>query len=138
MLTDEQWLRIADLLPGKAPDKELTAVDNRLFVKACSTWSEPDARGGTCPRSSASGPLPACALHGGRPTESGIASRALQGDADLEELFIDATIVRAHQHAAGARKNDTHQAKPSDAPVARPDCGASGRCYTGSSVDRAF
>lgn len=28
----------------------------------------------------------------------------LQNDADLEELFIDATIVRAHQHAAGAPK----------------------------------
>ena len=31
-------------------------------------------------------------------------AEALQGDADLEELFIDATIVRAHQHAAGAPK----------------------------------
>jgi hypothetical protein len=26
----------------------------------------------------------------------------LAGDADLEEVFIDSTIVRAHQHAAGA------------------------------------
>ena len=31
-------------------------------------------------------------------------AEALQGDADLEKLFIDATIVRAHQHAAGAPK----------------------------------
>jgi len=31
-------------------------------------------------------------------------AEALQGEADMEELFIDATIVRAHQHAAGAPK----------------------------------
>ena len=29
---------------------------------------------------------------------------ALAGEADLEWLMIDSTIVRAHQHAAGARK----------------------------------
>ena len=28
----------------------------------------------------------------------------LAGDADFEEVFIDSTIVRAHQHAAGAAK----------------------------------
>lgn len=32
------------------------------------------------------------------------AAKTLQGNADLEELFIDATIVRTHQHAAGAPK----------------------------------
>jgi len=31
-------------------------------------------------------------------------AEALRGEADLEELFMDATIVRAHQHSAGARK----------------------------------
>ena len=29
-------------------------------------------------------------------------AEAIQSDADLEERFIDATIVRAHQHGAGA------------------------------------
>jgi hypothetical protein len=28
----------------------------------------------------------------------------LAQDADFEEVFIDSTIVRAHQHAAGAPK----------------------------------
>ncbi|MBE7526477.1 MAG: hypothetical protein HS120_02205 [Burkholderiales bacterium] len=32
---------------------------------------------------------------------------ALQGDADMEHLFIDSTIVRAHQHSAGAQKRPT-------------------------------
>lgn len=33
-LTDEQWDRIQDLLPGKAGDPGRTANDNRLFVNA--------------------------------------------------------------------------------------------------------
>jgi hypothetical protein len=31
-------------------------------------------------------------------------AEALTSDADLEELFVDSTIVRAHQHATGAHK----------------------------------
>jgi hypothetical protein len=29
---------------------------------------------------------------------------AMRGDADMEHLFLDSTIVRAHQHSAGAQK----------------------------------
>ena len=31
-VTDAQWARIADILPGKASDPGRTAADNRLFV----------------------------------------------------------------------------------------------------------
>ena len=34
---------------------------------------------------------------------------ALQGDADMEHLFIDSTIVRAHQHSAGAQKKQANR-----------------------------
>jgi transposase len=37
-------------------------------------------------------------------------SPQLAGDADLEEVFIDSTIVHAHQHAAGAAKKKGEQA----------------------------
>src|SRR5881227_755772 len=33
-LSDAQWQRIADLLPGKAGDRGRTGADNRLFVNA--------------------------------------------------------------------------------------------------------
>jgi transposase len=39
--------------------------------------------------------------------DSGVWERVadvLVGDADMEQLFIDSTIVRAHQHSAGAQK----------------------------------
>ena len=38
----------------------------------------------------------------------------LARDADNEYAMIDSTIVRAHQHSAGARKKGAHR-KPSDA-----------------------
>jgi len=37
-------------------------------------------------------------------------AQALQHEADLEELFIDSTVVRTHQHASGAPKNGGDQA----------------------------
>ena len=39
--------------------------------------------------------------------EKGVFERVahtMQSDADMEQLFIDSTIVRAHQHSAGAKK----------------------------------
>ena len=33
-ITDEQWDRIKDSLPGKLGDPGRTAVDNRLFINA--------------------------------------------------------------------------------------------------------
>ncbi len=34
MLSDTQWFRIAELLPGKPTDKGGRAADNRRFVEA--------------------------------------------------------------------------------------------------------
>lgn len=54
-LTDEQWERIKDHLPGKATDPGRTAADNRRFVNAVlyvlKTGIPP---GKTCPLASAS------------------------------------------------------------------------------------
>ena len=41
----------------------------------------------------------------------------LAGDPDNEYVMIDSTIVRAHQHSAGARKKGA-KSKPSAAPEA--------------------
>ena len=39
-----------------------------------------------------------------RERRQGSVASALCSDADMEQLFIDSTIVRAHQHSAGAQK----------------------------------
>jgi transposase len=105
VLRDDQWQKIADLLPGKASDPGVTAKDNRLFVEAV-LWI---ARTGAPWRD-----LPPALGHWhnvftrySRWSKNGIWQRLIEAiidDPDLEALLIDSTIVRAHQHAAGAQK----------------------------------
>ena len=105
MLSDEQWLRIADLLPGKPTDKGGRAADHRRFVEAVLYLARTGSRWRDLPKELGNwhSVYVRFARWGGYGVWHRIAE-ALQSDADLEELFIDATIVRAHQHAAGAPK----------------------------------
>jgi transposase len=104
-LRDDQWARIEHQLPGRAGHVGGTAVDNRLFVdavlyrfRAGIAWRDLPERFGT-----------GKSVHQrfGRWAASGVWARlfaALSADADNEYAAVDATIVRAHQHSAGARK----------------------------------
>src|SRR5277367_3504444 len=117
-LRDDQWDRIKDFLPGREGHVGGTAADNRLFVEAVIyryragiPWRDlPERFGGwknTHKRFR-------------RWCESGIFDhvfKALSEDSDNEYMMLDATIVRAHQHSAGARKKGG-PVKPSAAPEA--------------------
>ena len=104
-LTNAQWRRIERLVPGKEGDKGRHGEDNRLFVDAV-LWV---ARAGAPWRD-----LPAefgnwnsVFQRFRRWAKKGVWQRiftALIEDPDFEYLIIDSTIVRAHQHAAGAAK----------------------------------
>jgi len=105
LLRDDQWKRIEAMLPGKVGDRGRTAGDNRLFVEAV-LWI---ARTGTPWRDlpKAFGPWNSVYKRFARWSDSGVWHRVfeeLARDADFEEVFLDSTIVRAHQHAAGAPK----------------------------------
>jgi len=105
MLTDDQWSRIADFLPGKSTDRGRTAADNRLFVESVLYIARTGCPWRDMPKEF--GNWHSAYVRFARWETKGVwdqIAAALQRDADLEELFIDATIVRAHQHAAGARK----------------------------------
>lgn len=105
MLSDEQYARIAQLLPGKATDPGRTAADNRLFVESVlwiartgSPWRDlpPDF-----------GPWNSVYKRFARWSRAQVwhtVFAELASDADFEEVFIDSTVVRVHQHAAGAPK----------------------------------
>lgn len=105
MLRDDQWERIEHLLPGKASDPGCTARDNRWFVEAVlwimrtgSPWRDLPAGFGRWHRTY---------VRFSRWREKGVwecMAAALRSDADMEQLFLDSTIVRAHQHSAGAQK----------------------------------
>ena len=113
-LTDEQWGRIKDLVSGKATDCGVTARDNRFFVDAV-LWI---ARTGSPWRDLPSefGKWNSVFKRFSRWAKKGVWEslfRALVNDPDFEYLIIDSTIVRAHQHAAGAKGG--LKIKPSDA-----------------------
>ena len=105
MLRDDQWERIEQLLPGKASDRGVTAKDNRRFVEAVlwimrtgSPWRDLPAEFGHWHRTY---------VRFSRWREKRVFERVAQAlgrDADMECLFIDSTIVRAHQYSAGAHK----------------------------------
>lgn len=104
-LRDDQWDRIKDLLPGRVGHVGVTARDNRLFVEAVlyryrtgMPWRDLPERFGD--------PIK---IHTrfSRWAKSGVWARIfkhLADDADNEYAMIDSTIVRAHQHSAGAQK----------------------------------
>jgi len=104
-LRDDQWNRIKELLPGRKGTVGRPAIDNRLFVEAVlyrfrtgCPWRDLPERFGDF-----------------RVVHTRFSRWAIRGvwqkvfehlaqDADNEYAMIDSTIVRAHQHSAGARK----------------------------------
>ena len=104
-LRDDQWERIKDLLPARAGLVGVTAADNRLFVEAVlyryrtgMPWRDLPERFGNGTK---------VHLRFCRWAKSGVWERVFQhlaADADNEYAMIDSTIVRAHQHSAGAKK----------------------------------
>jgi len=105
VLRDDQFERLAALLPGKASDPGHTAADNRLFVEAVLWIARTGSPWRDLPRQF--GAWNSVYQRFARWSRSGVWHRVfaqLAQDADFEEVFIDSTIVRAHQHAAGAPK----------------------------------
>lgn len=103
VLTDAHWCKIEQLLPGKEGDRGRMVSDNRLLVDAV-LWI---ARTGSSWRDLPSelGNWHTIYVRFARRRDAGVWERvahALSGDAELERVFIDSTIVRAHQHSAGS------------------------------------
>ena len=100
-LSEPQWRRIADLLPGKSGDPGRTGVDNRLFVngvlwvlRSGAHWHDLPPRYGKWK-----------SVHKRftRWAKAGVWERVfehLTTDPDNDYLMLDSTLVRAHQQAA--------------------------------------
>jgi transposase len=104
-LREDQWERINNLLPGRAGHVGVTAQDNRRFVEAVLyryragiPWRELPERFRR---------LENTHRRFSRWAKAGVWERIfehLASEADNEYAMIDSTIVRAHQHSAGAPK----------------------------------
>ena len=111
ILNDEQWARIAPELPGKKGDPGKSSTDNRLFVEAVlwvartgSPWRDlPDDFGKWST-------VYTRYWRWAQKDKWGSIFKRLSEDADFEYVMIDGTIVRVHQHGAGARGGTQNQA----------------------------
>ena len=104
-LRDDQWDRIKDLLPGQVTDCGVTAKDNRRFIEAVLWMTRTGAPWRDWPPEL--GQWHTTFVRFSRWSKKGVWQRimdAVRDDVDEEALMLDSTLVRAHQHAAGAKK----------------------------------
>jgi putative transposase len=105
ILCDQQWDRIAQHIIGNERTRGSSGRDNRMFVEGVlwivrtgSPWRDlPEVFG--CWNSAF--------RRFSRWSAKGVWHRifaAMADDPDFEYLILDSTIVRAHQHAAGAKR----------------------------------
>ncbi|HKH66572.1 MAG TPA: IS5 family transposase [Reyranella sp.] len=111
VLSDEQWERIAPLIIGRPDQKGSTGRDNRLFVEGVLWIVRTGAPWRDLP--SMFGEWNSVFRRFSRWSRKGIWWRifeAMSDDRDFEYLIVDSTVVRAHQHASGAKKGSEDQA----------------------------
>jgi putative transposase len=115
-ISDHTWEALAPLLPGRPGTSGRRARDNRLFLDAVvwvlrngGPWRDLPERFGN---------WNSAWRRFDRWSKNGVWFRLFEASqqADLEWIMIDSTTVRAHQHAAGARKRGT---RPTSLPPAR-------------------
>ncbi len=115
-LTDVQWRRLKPLLPPERPHTGRPNHDHRIILNGIilngilwglrtgAPWRDLPER---------YGPVGTVSSRFYRWCQSGLWQRLLsalqaqadaRGEIDWDLHFVDATIVRAHQHAAGARR----------------------------------
>ena len=103
-LRDDQWERIQGLLPGRKETVGVTAKDNRLFVEAIVYRYRAGIPWRDLPEGF--GDFRVVHTRFSRWSKRGVWQRvfaALAEAADTEYAMIDSTVVRAHQHSAGAK-----------------------------------
>jgi transposase len=104
-LRDDQWERLRAFVPGGRKGKRGPRADNRRFLNALLWMARSGGRWRDLPRRF--GKHESVKRRYDRWIEMGVLDpilAALAREADLEWLMIDSTIVRAHQQAAGARR----------------------------------
>ena len=103
-LKDAQWERIKNILPGKKGDSGAKAKDNRTFIESVLWIARSGAHWRALPERFGNWYTAYTRYY--RWCNSGMWEKifkALRGDPDWSYALIDSTIVRAHQHSAGAK-----------------------------------
>lgn len=104
-LSDRVWERMEPHLPGKQSDPGRTGQDNRKFMEAILWLARTGAHWRALPDHF--GKWNSVYVRFNRWCRDGVFDRffhAMAEDPDFEYILVDSTIVRAHQHSAGAQK----------------------------------
>jgi transposase len=110
-LTDKQWERLEPLLPPQKPRTGRPNLDHRQVINGILWILRTGAPWRDLPERYGKWSTVASRFYRWR--KNGIWKRLLaqlqaegdaQGELDWEVHFVDGSIVRAHQHAAGAKK----------------------------------
>ena len=110
-LTDRQWQRVAPLLPPQRPRTGRPNLDHRRILNGILWVHHTGAPWRDLPERY--GPVGTVSSRFYRWCQSGMWDHILsalqaeadaRGEVDWDLHFVDATLVRAHQHAAGARR----------------------------------
>jgi len=118
VLSDAAWKRMVPHIIGDERSRGTSGRDNRMFVEGVlwivrtgSPWRDlPEVFGD----------WNSVFRRFSRWSQKGVWHRlfaAMSDDPDFEYLILDSTIVRAHQHAAGAKKGGL-KIRPLDGPAA--------------------
>ena len=108
-LTNTQWNKVKDLLPGKRTDRDQTAQDNRLFVNGCLWIIRSGAMWKFLPERY--GPWKRTYNRFRRWAHAGIWEKIFEillSDSKNAYRMIDSSIVRAHQHSTTGRGVKKH------------------------------
>lgn len=110
LLNEHQWNRIKPLLPGKVGDPGRSAISNRQFVEAILYVARTGLPWRDLPLEF--GAWNSVYKRFSRWSQRGIWESIfaeLSRDGDFREVSIDSTVVRVHQHGAGAQKKKAHR-----------------------------
>ena len=121
-LTKEQWERVKAVLPpektgkrGRPGKDDQKMLNGMLWIaRSGAPWRDLPER---------YGPWKSVYSRFRKWIEDGILDnifRVLSLEAELDELFLDATIVKAHQHSAGAKKGGLPMKSDTAAEVQAP------------------
>ena len=118
-LTDQQWRRIEPLLPAQKPRTGRPGKDHRTIINGILWVLRTGAPWRDLPEGY--GPWPTAAGRFYRWREQGLWQRLLAGlqeeadsigELEWEVHYVDGTIIRAHQHAAGAKRGKRPGIRP--------------------------
>jgi transposase len=105
VLSDAAWERMAPLIIGRPGQKGSTGRDNRMFIEGVLWIVRTGAPWRDLPE--VLGDWNSVFRRFSRWSAKGVWRRifeAMSDDPDFEYLPVDSTIIRAYQHAAGAKK----------------------------------